>query len=288
MKSISIIGSGVVGTAVGQLLRSKGYEIKGVVARHPDKAEHAARLIGGGEPGTDPVAGAKGADWVFITTPDRAIREACEKIAAGGGFARGALVAHFSGALSSGVLEAAREKGARVVSLHPIQSLASVEQAVANLPGSYFSMEGDPDAMAEGKEIVEALGGMLVVIPTEQKALYHAGAAVASNYLVAVADFAVMVFESLGMERGEATKAVMPLIRGTVNNIARVGVPDALTGPIARGDAETVRGHVEVLAKRMPRMLPLYKELGRHTVEVGRAKGSLSEEDAGRILEILN
>jgi predicted short-subunit dehydrogenase-like oxidoreductase (DUF2520 family) len=286
-KVVSIIGAGVVGCAVGRLLRERGFAINGVVARGLAKAERSAGFIGEGIPGTDPVKGAQGADWVFITTPDKAIRATCETIAAGGGFKEGALVVHMSGALSSGALESARKSGARVVSLHPIQSLASAEQAVMNLPGSYVSLEGDPDAMAEGREIVDALGGLIVVIPSEEKALYHAGAAVASNYLVAVVDFAVMIFESLGMEKGDAVKAVMPLIRGTVNNIARVGVPDALTGPIARGDVETVLGHVGILGKRMPEMLPLYNELGRHAVAVGLKKGTLGEEDAQRLLTIL-
>jgi predicted short-subunit dehydrogenase-like oxidoreductase (DUF2520 family) len=102
-----------------------------------------------------------------------------------------------------------------------------------------------------------------------------------------VVDFAVMIFESLGMGREDAVKAVMPLIRGTVNNIERVGVPDALTGPIARGDVETVEGHVGILKKRMPEMLRLYSELGRHTVAVGLRKGTLGEEDAHRLLNIL-
>lgn len=286
-KSVSIIGAGVVGTAVGHLLRQHGYAIKGVVARDLEKARRAVELIGEGEPGTDPVAAARGADWVLITTPDRFIKAVCGEIAAGGGFDRGALVAHFSGALGSGILKSAADTGARAVSVHPMQSLASVEQAVKNLPGSYFSVEGDPDAMAEGAEIVDALGGLRVVIPSEQKALYHAGAAVASNYLVAVVDFAVRIYEELGISRAEAVKAVMPLIRGTVNNIERVGVPDALTGPIARGDVATVEGHLDALKKKMPQLVGLYCELGKHTVEVGKAKGTLSPEAADALLEIL-
>ena len=286
-KSVSIIGSGTVGTAVGHLLKSKGYDIKGVAARQLDHAESAVSFIGAGSAGTDTVEAASGADWVLITTPDKSIREACETIAAGGGFKKGALVVHFSGALSSEELKSAARLGARVISLHPIQSLASVEQAVKNLPGSYFSMEGDPAAADEGREIVEALGGKLVVIPTDKKSLYHAGAAIASNYLVSVVDLAVSVFENLGMERDDALRAIFPLIQGTVNNIEKVGVPDALTGPIARGDVGTVQGHIEALLYTMPDRLELYKQLGAYTVKVGREKGSLREEDAERLLQIL-
>ena len=287
-KSVSIIGAGVVGTAVGYLLRQKGYTVDAVVSRDRAKAVKAVRFIGEGKAGDDPVEAAKGSDWVFITTPDRAIKETCEKIAAGGGFENGALAIHLSGALSSGELSSARKNGARVLSIHPIQSLASVEQAVKNLPGSYFSMEGDPDAMSDGRDIVAALGGMLVVIPSEQKALYHAGAAVASNYLVTVVDYAITIFESLGMEREEALKAVLPLVRGTVNNIERVGVPGALTGPIARGDVDTIEGHISVLTTKLPKMVRLYCELGKHAVVVGVAKGTISREEGDRLLDVLN
>lgn len=290
-KSVSIIGAGVVGSAVGHLLRQRGYRILSVAARTPASANKVAGFIGEGEPTTDIVKAASDADWVLITTPDKAIKPVCDDIAAAGAFERPGgyhpLVVHFSGALGADVLGSARDAGARVVSVHPLQSLADAEQAVANLPGSYMSVEGDPAAMAEGMEIVDALGGLRMVIPSGQKSLYHAGAAVASNYLVTVVDFAVGIYESLGIDRDEAVKAVMPLVRGTVNNIGRVGVPDALTGPIARGDVATVEGHIEALAKAMPAMLPLYKELGRHTVSVGLAKGSLGRGDADRLLELL-
>lgn len=287
-KTVSIIGAGVVGSAVGRLLRERGYEIKGVACRSMANAEKSIKFIGSGEAGTDAAKAAKGADWVFITTPDRAIETVCREVSAGGGFDRGQLVVHMSGALPADALDSARQSGARVVSIHPLQSLASASQAVSNLPGSYFSVEGAPDAIAEGKEVVEALCGLLLVIPSEQKALYHAGAAVASNYLVTVVEFAVEIYETLGLDRKEAISAVMPLVRGTVNNIEKVGVPDALTGPIARGDIATVEGHLEVLKKKMPGMVRLYCELGKHAVKVGIAKGTLSAEDGERLMELLS
>ncbi len=176
VKKISIIGAGVVGSAVGRLLRERGYEIKSVVSRGLQNAENAAclhrRRRGRGLTRSE---GASGADWIFITTPDKAIRGVCEKIAQGGGFAKGSLAVHMSGALSSKALDAAREAGARALSVHPMQSLASSEEAVHNLPGSYFSIEGDAEAVPEGREIVEALGGLLLVIPGEEKALVSCG-----------------------------------------------------------------------------------------------------------------
>ena len=285
-KTVSIIGAGVVGTAVGRLLREKGYSILGVWSRDGGKAARAVEYIGGGTAYAEPADAARGADWVFVTTSDSGIRNTCERVARGGSFKKGALAVHMSGAQGSEELGAAKEAGARAVSVHPLQSLASVERALANLPGSYFSIEGDPEGLDEAREIVLALGGKVVMIPPGQKPLYHAGAAVASNYLVAVVDFAVTIYEALGMKREDALHAVFPLIQGTVSNIGNVGVPAALTGPIARGDVDTVGGHLRALEERLPGMLPLYIELGRHTVSVGRAKGTLGEEAGARLLEM--
>jgi len=287
MRTVSIVGAGTVGTAIGTLLASKGYDIKGVVATSMESAADSVSQIGAGTPGTDAVEAAKQAEWVFIATPDDKVGRVCKEMAREGAFRHGPLVAHFSGALGSGVLAPAKEQGARVLSVHPLQSLASVEQAVRNLPGSYISIEGDAEAAEEGAELIEALGGRKVVIPTEHKVLYHAGAAVASNFLVAVVDFAAAIYGKLGMERREAVEAVMPLITGTVNNIGRVGVPDALTGPIARGDVETVRSHIKALESDMPEGLGLYKELGRYTVDVGLRKGSLGKDAADELLKLL-
>jgi len=288
MRTVSIIGAGKVGTAIGRLLAARGYDIRGVVATSMESASDSATRIGAGEPGTDAVAASKAAEWVFITTPDSKVGGVCDEVASGGGFKHGPLVAHFSGALGSGELKSAKEQGARVLSVHPLQSFASVDQAVKNLPGSYFSVEGDAEAAEEGSELVSALGGRKIVIPTEHKALYHAGAAVASNFLVAVIDFAAAIYGKLGMTRTEAVEAVMPLITGTVSNIGRVGVPDALTGPISRGDVDTVRSHVEALRTEMPEGLGLYRELGRYTVDVGLRKGSLKKEAAQEILGLLD
>ncbi|HEY3348011.1 MAG TPA: DUF2520 domain-containing protein [Nitrospirota bacterium] len=287
MKNVSIIGAGVVGSAVGRLLHEKGYTIKSVVSRNINNAKAAASFIGEGEPGTDSVSATKAADWVFITTPDKAIKEACDKVASGGGFGKGQLVVHMSGALGVDVLESAKNAGAAVASLHPIQSLAAPEQAVKNLKGSYIGLECAAEYSDECGLIIEALGGRPLVLPAGEKALYHAGCAVASNYLVTVVDFAVTIFESLGMGREEALDALLPLIRGSVENISKVGVPMALTGPIARGDIATVEGHLEALSRKLPGLTGLYRTLGEHAVAVGVAKGTLREEDAERLLKLL-
>lgn len=171
MKSprVSIIGAGVVGTAIGALLQRKGYSIEGVASRRMESAERAVGYIGSGAASTDPAKTAKGAEVIFITTPDGAIGSVCNEIAEAGGFTRGSTVIHCCGAHSAELLDSARRCGARVLSIHPLQTMADTDQAVANLPGSFFALDGDEEALDVGKEIIEALGGTVMVIPSEGK-----------------------------------------------------------------------------------------------------------------------
>jgi predicted short-subunit dehydrogenase-like oxidoreductase (DUF2520 family) len=291
-KAVAIIGAGRLGGAVGRLLANAGYRVVAVTARTRRSAANAARFIGAGEPMADAVAAATRGAIVLITVPDREIRGACERIAAAGGFRRGSLVIHASGAQTREPLEAAREAGALRAVVHPLQSVPSRERGVANLPGSFYRIEADPGALRRARAIVRDLGGRELALPRwgsepSSAAIYHAGAVAASNYLVTLLDFAVRHFQVLGAERGEALQAILPLVRGTLANVERLGIPAALTGPIARGDAATVAGHVAALRRRAPELLELYRLLARHTIPLAREQGGLSGEAAEKLLQIV-
>ena len=124
-------------------------------------------------------------------------------------------------------------------------------------------------------------------IQTRAKMLYHAAAVVASNYLVTLMDLAFGLVEPAGIARSEALKAMAPLIHGTLANIEKVGIPEALTGPIARGDSQIVARHLEQIQDRAPGLLELYKTLGRHTVPIALAKKSLSTQAALELEKLL-
>jgi predicted short-subunit dehydrogenase-like oxidoreductase (DUF2520 family) len=291
-KTVAIIGAGRVGSSVGFLLKRAGYAVTAVAARTTTAAEKAGAFIGGGEPLADVIKAASKAEIVFITTPDRDIREVCDTVATGGGLKSGSLVVHMSGAHSLDLLNAARTAGSSRAVIHPLQSLASREQGIKNLPGSYFRIEADPGALKTAKEIVKALGGIELGMPKwssdkESAALYHAGAVAVSNYFVALVDYGLKFYQALGADKKDALKAVLPLIRGTLNNIETLGIPDALTGPIMRGDTQTVRDHLDAMQKRTPELMGLYKELARQTVSVARDKGSISAETAEELLKFL-
>ncbi len=290
-KTVAIIGAGRVGSSMGFLLARAGYAVTAIAAQTAQSRERALAFIGAGTSTAD-VVKASGADIVFITTPDRAIREVCEEIAQAGGFKRGALVLHMSGAHSLDLLASAKSAGAHRAVVHPLQSVPSMDQGVRNLPGSYFRVEADPEALATAREIVRAIGGIELSMPGwvqdgHSAALYHAGAVVVSNYLVALLDFGLKFYEVLGADRNEALAAVLPLVKGTLANVETLGIPAALTGPIVRGDSETMQGHLEAMRSREPELLELYRALAKQTIAVAEQRGLAQNaaEHMRRLLE---
>lgn len=273
---IGIIGAGVVGTAVGVVLHSKGFEVTGVYDIRPESTMALVERIGCTAFST-PQEVSRSADILFITTSDSRIQSVADELAEQESFFPGQVVVHMSGAHSSEILDRAKEFGARVLSVHPLQSFASFDRALHNLPGSIFSIEGDEEARESAIAIVENLGGEYFFIEREAKPLYHAGACVVSNYLATIVDLGVKFLEAAGISRPAATRALLPLIFGTVNNIQSIGVPQALTGPIARGDLSTVVKHLERIEEKVPELLRLYSCLGYDTASVARAKGTIDE-----------
>jgi predicted short-subunit dehydrogenase-like oxidoreductase (DUF2520 family) len=288
MLKVAIIGAGSVGTAMGYLLKHRGYPVIGAASRTTESAKKAVEFIGEGEATTDLKAIAKKSEIVFITTPDGVIEEVCRKLALENGFNPGTVVLHMSGALSSEILKSAKAVGANVASLHPLQSFANVKEAVKNLPGSYFCMEGDKAALPVAREIVSVLNGKELTLKVDKKPLYHAGAAVASNFLVATVEFGLELLEAAGIDRQDSLDSLMPLIKGTINNIENLGIPSALTGPISRGDIGVIEDHLKTILRDKPERLRLYTELGRYTVEIAVKKGTINDNDAERIISLLD
>jgi predicted short-subunit dehydrogenase-like oxidoreductase (DUF2520 family) len=163
-----------------------------------------------------------------------------------------------------------------------------VEAAVRALPDTFWFLEGDKGAIDILRSVVIALEGHPVEIGAGAKALYHAGAAAASNFLVTLVDYAVTLLERAGVPHEVALPALLPLIRGTVANIESLGLPDALTGPIARADVGTVRQHLRALQHMPGDVTRLYRHLARKTVELAVRKGTLGREDADKLLELLS
>lgn len=284
--SFAIVGCGRVGTALAKYLAEAGYILAGLASKSLSSAKRVADLTGSVNFTDTAWEVTRKADIVFITTPDGAIKEACDSIAVKNGFNSGSVVLHCSGALTSTVLLTARNCGASIGSMHPLQSFASTEYSHNPFSGIVTSVEGDKKATDAASLVAAALGSGCVTIKTEAKILYHASAVVASNYLVTLLDLSLNLIRQAGVPADEAFRSLKPLIDGTLSNIEKLGVHDALTGPIARGDIQTIENHILEIGSETPHLLPLYKILGLYTVEIAKGKGTLSDTVCGNLKKI--
>lgn len=282
--NIGFIGAGTVGTALALRLREKGYPVTAVASRSRTSAQRLAERVEGCVAYDQPNEVARAAELVFVTTPDDAIAPV---VAATSWSAQNSVV-HCNGAASVDILEPAQRAGARVGAFHPLQSFSNVEAAIANLPGSTFALEAEEPLLTTLRELAEALEGKVVVLGPGDKVLYHAAAVIACNYFYTLAKLATDLWEQFGVARPEAVRALHPLIQGTVNNLVQVGLPQALTGPIARGDLGTIEKHLKALMARAPEMVPTYRELGLQTIPLALGKGRIDQtraEEMRRLLE---
>ena len=285
---ISIIGPGKVGTALGVLARRAGLRVAAIAGRSAAGAAQAAKALGGAK-ACSPAEAAATAPLVLLTVPDDAIAGVCADLAAKKAFRREAVVAHCSGALASGVLAPAREScGCRVGSMHPLQTFPTPEAAVDRLPGAYFFIEGDAQAAEVLEALATAIGGRCVRIAPEAKSLYHAAAVMACNYLAALLDGAAALAERAGIERRTELSAIEPLVRATIDNVFTLGPAGALTGPIERGDVETLRRHISAMRGCDENLRVAFAAMGKLTVDLALKKGSISAATAQKFKTLLS
>ena len=285
LNNFAIIGAGMVGTAIGFLLKKAGYEIV-ALADKSTAALRRAQSYTGGKSYRKPQEVLHDADCILITTPDDLILSVCKDIARAP-LIKGKYVFHMSGAGGLDLLEPAKKAGAAVASIHPLQSFSSIDNAIKNIPSSYFGITADAKAKKQAEAIVISLGGKPIYISAKQKPLYHAAACVASNYLVSLLNVVESIFQSIGISEKDAKKAYLPLIYGSLKNVELSGTVSALTGPIARGDSGTIQKHVYAISANLPQYASLYSSLGIVTVNLGRKKGTLNSRQAKIISDIL-
>ena len=280
---LGFVGAGVVGSALAVGLSRAGYPVVAVNSRSSERRTALANRLPSAIAVDTPQDVADAVDLVFLTVPDDAV----EALAASMTWSSGHAVVHCSGAASLDLLEAARFQGAKVGVFHPLQTFARADRAEAILPGSAFGIEASSDdLLVILKEMAESLGGTPLTVSGD-KAIYHASAVVASNYLVTLLDAASGLWEFLGVPQEEGLRALLPLVRGTIENLEAIGLPDALTGPIARGDVGTVERHLSALREVAPGLIPMYKELARRAIPIAQAKGTLDDAGAARLLDRL-
>ena len=271
-ENVIIIGAGRMGLALGTALL------------HTDTVDRLTYYGRGMEPPPHPIFdddnGASYETWpralpdgttvVLLAVPDSALAEVSYDLAAVGHAPRGCCAFHLSGALSTQVLAPLVAAGYEVGSFHPLQAVADPWIAGDRLIGASFAVAGERAAITAARRLADGLAGNVLVVPPAHRAVYHAGAVVASNYLIGLLSFAVRLFDQAGISEGDAVDALLPLVRGTLDNLEKLGVGAALTGPIARGDADTVRLHLTQLSGNDR---TLYCALGLEVLQLARSRG---------------
>jgi predicted short-subunit dehydrogenase-like oxidoreductase (DUF2520 family) len=268
--NIGFIGAGKVGKALGLYFKHNGLKITGYCSRSVSSAREAASLTGSQAYSTIESL-VHSSEVLFITVPDQAIEELDGKLSdlmKHQNLGTEETWIHVSGAYPSGCLAGIQEAGCPVGSMHPLQCFGEPVSSAARLKDTWFTIEGTEKAQIIMKAILEKTCGKYNLIGAGSKPLYHAGACVVSNYLVTLLESGIRLFEAAGMTREHIIQAVGPLIEGTLSNIREKGTVDALTGPIVRGDLNTVNVHLKAIAALRPSELNFYKSMGLKTTEM--------------------
>lgn len=257
---LGFIGAGVLGTGLALALHQAGFPVGAVSSRQ----FQSARTLAGRIPGCVPFPAAQetadAADMVFITTPDSAI----ESVAGDVRWRQGQYVVHCCGALGRDALQDALRQGAETGAFHPFQTFAGLQepaQAVSRLAGVTFAVSAEGRLESFLNELAARLGGRSVSITEELRPLYHASAVLSCGYLVTLLEAAIQVWQAAGFTEDDALNALAPVARATLENVARLGPKDGVTGPLYRGDVVTVQRHLEALARSRPDVARLYVSL---------------------------
>jgi predicted short-subunit dehydrogenase-like oxidoreductase (DUF2520 family) len=279
---VAILGAGRLGTSLALALREAGADIRVLTDAMESPLLRAKREFGlPTSPSVREVVKA-GANVLCLTVPDGALAAAALELgtllarenAEGRSAARAVL--HTSGATSVAVLAPCAQAGAVTLSLHPLQTFSDPRAGAKRLSGAAIAVTPGPGGGWElGELLARSVGGRPFLLREEDRVLYHAAACVASNYLVSLEYAAEDLFCRAGMSREDALPAFLPLVQGAVDNLAERGAVAALTGPLSRGDVDTVTAHLLELAVKAPEQLPLYRTMGLATLDLVRKRGEL-------------
>lgn len=265
---IGIIGAGKVGVTLGKYLVDAGEEVMGFYSRTKESAAQAADF-------TKTIVYqnledlVSASDTLFLTTPDGEIVKVWDCIAEYDLTEK--LICHFSGSLSSNVFSGIEQTGAYGVSIHPMFAFSGKFTSYQKFHTALLVMEGQEPAMHSMRTLFgERLGHRILTIQAEDKLKYHAAAAMASNYMIALYEMALALLGDCGFSYEDGRALLQPIVQNNVAAMLEQGTVDALTGPIERGDIGTVQKHLEALAGS--RAETVYRELGQVLVDIAGRK----------------
>ena len=277
-----VVGAGPVATALAGALRLGGVPVLGLWARRAAQARHAGSTAGVAAFSSAPPDILLECEVIILAVRDAVITEVAQMLLGTGLVGKRHVMLHCAGAASSReVLSEVAPSLKGIGTMHPLSAIADAKTSMRALKGTVFGIEGDEVGRHTAERLVHAMGGVVLPLDSSQMAAYHAAAAVASNYVVATLDAAAQILASAGVAPDKAAQALVPLAEGALRNITAHGTTAGLTGPIRRGDAETIRRHLEALRGK-PDLVETYRALARRAVEIAqRIDGPDAPDRAG-------
>lgn len=284
--SISIIGLGALGTALTKALAEHDIKVKSVFNCSGKKAQQIARRYDIPIASSFPTRADELGELIFLTVPDGVIAETTQKLVDMEGSCSGKKVIHCSGNESAAVLSVLKEEGVRTASMHPLQTF-NRHSGSGDFRNIYFSLQGDKELFPTLEVLAQTLGAKTLRVDEQQKAYLHAAAVMASNYLVTLLDAAAETGSLSGIDDHELREVLHPLIKTTFENASTGSFAETISGPIARGDIETVKKHLDLLSANKE-LRTFYAVLGLKTVNRAETTGKLEQAPAEKLRQLFN
>ena len=284
MARIGVVGAGRVGAVVSAALRRAGHEIVAAAGESTASRERIATLLPG-VPGAKPTDVARACDLLLLTVPDDMLENVVTQLVGAGAIRSGQVVCHTSGRHGLAVLASATAVGARPIAMHPAMTFTGTDLDLERLSGCVFGITAGDDEREYAESLVADLGGVPMFVPEDKRTLYHAGLAHGANHLVTLVTQAMELLAASGAEDPAAT--LRPLLGAALDNALAHG-DAALTGPIVRGDVNTVQAHLRDIIENAPATVPSYVALGKATADRAVLDGRLLPIRAGRIVALLD
>jgi predicted short-subunit dehydrogenase-like oxidoreductase (DUF2520 family) len=281
---VGVVSAGRVGAALGAALRRAGHDIVAVSAVSTPSLRRAETLLPG-VPILPPDEAVAASDLVLLAVPDDALQPLVSGLAATATWRAGQIAAHTSGSQGIAVLAPAAAHGVLPLALHPVMTFTGRPEDVDRINGATFGVTSDDGLRPVAEALVVEMGGEPVWVPESARPLYHAALTVGSNHLVTLVNDALELLAGAGVE--QPARLLAPLLSASLDNVLRLG-DAALTGPVSRGDVDTLATHLRTLTDRAPSELAAYVAMARRTAERARASGRLTDAQADAVLRVLD
>jgi predicted short-subunit dehydrogenase-like oxidoreductase (DUF2520 family) len=282
--SIGVIGAGRVGAVLAAALGQAGHRIAAVAGESDASRTRIETLLPGVHIGK-PTVVAKSAEVLLLTVPDDSLDNVVRMLVASGAIRPGQYVVHTSGRHGLDVLEPAHAIGARGIAMHPAMTFTGTDVDLGRLAGCMLGVTARDDERSFAEELADDLGGRIMWIDEDRRALYHAALAHGANHLVTLVSQAMDLLREAGSTDPAATLG--PLLNAAIDNTLAYG-DAALTGPIVRGDVHTVRAHLENIAVSAPSTVETYVAMARATVNRAVVDGRLEPRRAAELIGVLD